>query len=164
MISRCHNKADPAYSFYGARGIEVCDRWRNSLDAFIEDMGEPPPGKTLDRVENDGPYSPDNCEWRTRKQQANNTRRNYLVTAFGVTRTLAQWQSHTGVNWATIRARLRNGVAPEIAVSPSKEMTLAELAREFGIKQNTLYQRLQKGWSLTDALHTPLRSAPTKRM
>jgi hypothetical protein len=78
MISRCR-PSGRAHKYYAGRGITICERWKNSFAAFLEDMGRCPPGLTLDRIDNSRGYDPGNCRWATRKQQSRNTRSNHII-------------------------------------------------------------------------------------
>lgn len=110
MIYRCHNPGDKAFVYYGARGIVVCDRWRESVLNFIEDMGpRPSPKHSVDRRENDGPYSPENCYWATQPEQMGHTRRSHWLTFNSETRILTEWAAIIGVSPCTIHSRLRKG-------------------------------------------------------
>lgn len=124
MIRRCSNPADRSFANYGGRGIFVCERWLECPQNFIADMGPRPLGGSLDRLDNDGPYSPENCRWATGTQQARNASFNRNITIHGVTKPLIEWAELSGVKRTTLRQRLRYGWSPERAVEqPVRALT-----------------------------------------
>lgn len=116
--ARCKNVNGADFPNYGGRGIKVCERWNNFVN-FLADMGEKPKGMMLERINNDGPYCPENCKWATRTEQNNNTRKNVFLTHEGRTQTLAQW------------------------------------AKELGLNDKLLYERISRKWSFQKALSLP---------
>lgn len=108
--ARCYRTTDPAYPRYGGRGIRVCERWLNSYGAFLRDMGRRPSGDhTIDRIDNDRDYTPENCRWATWNEQNRNRRSNRLLTIDGDTRTMAEWCELVGLNPKVLQWRLRAG-------------------------------------------------------
>lgn len=116
MKARCLNESAPYYKNYGGRGIKVCDRWKDSFENFLEDMGERPEGLTLERIDSNGNYEPSNCKWDNWTNQMNNRRVNRKVTYDGRTQTIAQWSREVGVDPSVIRNRLNSGASPEKAL------------------------------------------------
>jgi hypothetical protein len=104
MLDRCRTPSSQAYYLYGARGITVCKRW-HKFENFLADMGARPDGMELDRINNNGPYSPKNCRWTDRTTQIRNRRSTILVTHQGVTKTLSEWAEDLGVPYTTVQQR-----------------------------------------------------------
>ena len=113
---RCKSPTCKAYPNYGGRGLIFCDRWLNFAN-FLEDMGEKPDKMTLERIDNNKGYYPENCKWASRKEQSDNKRNNILVSAFGKTQTISQWADETGLSYVAIYLRLRKGKTHEESVT-----------------------------------------------
>jgi hypothetical protein len=106
MLQRCYDKNVSHYKRYGFKGIKVCERWKESFQNFLTDMGERPTGKTLERIDFNGNYETDNCEWKTPKEQANNKKSNFKIECFGQIKTLTQWSEEYRIPWSTLRKRI----------------------------------------------------------
>lgn len=105
MKQRCTNPKHKKWKDYGGRGIMVCDRWLNSFENFLADMGERPGGRTLDRREVNGNYEPNNCRWATPVEQARN-RRAFLIEFNGERRCLAEWAEVLGIKADILSKRI----------------------------------------------------------
>ena len=118
MKNRCYNPNDDYYHNYGGRGIKVCNRWRNSIDNFLEDMGMPPEGYTLDRKDNNKDYSPENCRWATNKEQGRNKSDTVWLEYGGRRVTRIDLAEEHGVDPNRLRQRLEKGWDLELALTP----------------------------------------------
>jgi hypothetical protein len=124
MRQRCSNPKAANYLGYGARGIKVCERW-NRFSNFIADLGPAPsPAHTLDRIDNNGDYTPENCRWADVLQQQNNRRNSVFIEAFGKRLTLAQWARETGLSRDIIKHRIFvMSMPPEQALGMKEKMS-----------------------------------------
>lgn len=170
MKTRCYNPNAGNYQFYGGRGIVVCDRWRESFLNFLDDMGKKPfPSASIDRYPDaDGPYSPENCRWASKKQQSQNSRKARMITYEGETLCVLDWAKRLGITHSTLRVRLDNWTiekALTAPATPSKQsmaqmlthdgntLSLKEWANKLGIPYSTLCYRLRNGWSIEKTLN-----------
>lgn len=126
MKNRCHRPERKDWHRYGGRGIIVCERWRSSLADFAKDVGEPPfPGAQLDRIDNDGNYTPGNVRWATSREQARNVKTNVWVEVDGVRLIWKDWAKRLGVSHQALsyRAKImrcREQAIRSIATTPLK--------------------------------------------
>lgn len=117
MKDRCRNPRNPGYARYGGRGIGVCERWAASFEAFFADMGPKPRGGSLERIDNDAGYSPENCVWTDAKAQSRNRSSNVFLTLDGVRMAAAAWAELLRVNPGLITERIGRGWSDEDALT-----------------------------------------------
>lgn len=113
MRTRCENPNYREFHLYGGRGIAVCEHWRDSFENFLADMGPRPKGMTIERIDVNSGYSPQNCKWASIIAQANNKRSNVLITYQGRTQTIAQWVRELGIPEKRAYWRASRGWADE---------------------------------------------------
>ncbi len=174
MKKRCYNPRSKSFKDYGQRGITVAPYWLNDFPRFLSDMGHRPPGGTLERINNNGPYAADNCRWAQKAEQGLNTRRNRRITFNGETLTLSQWASRLGESSQTLTKRLARGWSIEQALMlpgltdqtrrtntylefQGERLCVAEWARRLGVSSAVIFGRLKMGWSLERTLTTPVK-------
>jgi hypothetical protein len=119
MKARCYRETEPSYKNYGARGIKICDEWLNNFKAFYDwaiangysdDL-------SIERLDVNGDYCPENCTWIPLSEQTENRRCNIMITREGKTQSLNRWSRELGIPWATIRGRMKRGMSFEEAIS-----------------------------------------------
>lgn len=173
MIRRCTDSSYQCWPRYGGRGISVCERWLISVECFVADMGpRPSPKHSLDRIDNDANYEPENCRWATAREQAGNRRDNRTLTINGVTKVLAELSRESGIGHMTIIHRLDLGWPPEQAVfEPARHrytnddvrkmremvdsgMTYTEVAKSIGACRHDVSDYVNGRRKLLDSIST----------
>ena len=171
MKERCCNPNSAFYYNYGGRGIQVCDRWKNSFKLFLADIGTRPEGMSIDRIDNNGNYEPGHVRWATAKEQSRNRRSNCLVIANGVERLIFDIADETGIPATVIKKRLKRGWAIERAISEppqdfsersltvyGKTMLMCEWMKISGDTRKNISTRLERGWSDKQAIFGKLKT------
>jgi hypothetical protein len=161
MLMRCYNPKCSQYHNYGARGIIVCDEWLADPMVFVK-WGERAGfslGLTLERIDVNGPYSPQNCCFATKQAQARNRRNNLMIAWRGETKCLAAWCELLGCDVRRVSARLKSGMTTDEAFGPigrpltitvgDRTMSPQEWADEVGVTRFTIYRRYNLGLPIT---------------
>jgi len=117
MLKRCRNPKDKGWAHYGGRGISVCPQWHD-FSVFLADMGQPPDGLSLDRIDVNGDYCPANCRWATMHEQSRNKRNNHWVTYNGKAMILADAAKAAGLNPVIVLKRIKRGWPEEDIFKP----------------------------------------------
>ena len=164
MRSRCLNQNAHEYNNYGGRGIVICGEWLADFDNFADWAFESgyAEGLTIDRINNDGNYEPDNCRWITKGEQNRNKRTNVMIEYKGEKKCIRDWYRELNLPYCAIRKRIARGWSAEKAFTTplfDHQNTMSRLAAEHGISLGILYNRVNKlGWDLDEALNTPPNS------
>ena len=158
---RCLDETKPRYKDYGGRGIKICQEWLNSFDNFVEwalSSGYEI-GLTVDRIDNDGDYEPDNCRWLTKREQNRNKRTNLMVEYRGETKPLIVWCEELGLKYDPIHNRITKGWPVEEAFNrplASECESFSSICRRNGVNPCTARDRILKfGWGFDEAVSTP---------
>ncbi len=167
MKQRCDNKNNVAYKNYGGRGISYDKSWEK-FTKFYADMGDPPKGLTIDRIDNNGNYCKENCRWVSKKVQQNNMRTTIFLVMGGVRLSIHDWADKIGIDYEVLhgrhyklgwsdkrtlteKVRLKN----KLFLYKGKEYRIGELAKMVGLNTSTLSMRMSKqGWTLERAMKT----------
>lgn len=158
--SRSFNLNNDRWASYGGRGITMCPEWEN-FERFLSDMGPRPEGTSLDRIDNDGPYSKENCRWATAKQQQRNRR---AVVKLVPGKCIAECAEETGLPYGTLQTRITRGWDVNRALTEPvnvKSESFSAKLRAMGLPYAAVTTRLRRGWSMERALSTPIQQRTT---
>jgi len=177
MRARCNNPKNEKYPSYGAKGIKVCDRW-SVFANFLADMGNRPRGHTIDRIDGSKGYEPGNCRWATPKQQQRNIKTNVMIEIKGEKKTASEWSEISGISTRTILQRWRAGwtgdqmlnVRPftgnrinkmpcALLTALGETLSFSDWGVRFGLKPNTIRERIRRGIHPDDAVRLPTTRA-----
>lgn len=157
MKGRCYNPTDKKYNRYGARGIKICDEWLNNPSSFFEWAAQNgyKDGLSIDRIDNNGNYCPENCRWVDNKIQSNNKSTNVVIEHNGISKTISEWADVLGISYSTAKSRYKSGIfdklfdvknANEKLVTHSGvTKSIKEWAEFLGLNYSTVRARIRKG-------------------
>lgn len=180
MVRRCTVETEYRYDRYGGRGISVCPQWINDFECFLRDMGARPDGTTIDRIDNNGNYEPENCKWSTQIEQCSNMSSNVMITHEGITDHVTGWARRIGCKPSTLRQRIRSEWSISdmlnVPINPinksnvtryeynGESLTIPQWADRTGIPRNTIGNRIASGMTMSEALTMPYRKlGPRKK-
>lgn len=175
MKARTTNPNNTGFHRYGGRGIKCCERWMTSFQNFLDDMGcRPTLLHSIERIDNDGNYCPENCRWATKKEQARNRCSSRIISFNGVEKQLAAWAEEYNLTTNRLYKRLKEGWTMEQALSKpvrrltkgdqfriiefnGQKKTLKEWSVYCGIDIRTMRQRVNRGWTPERMMTTPIK-------
>lgn len=166
MKQRCYNQNGINYKYYGGKGIFICDEWLNDFEKFYEWSLQNgySDNLTIDRIDSNKEYSPENCKWSSKSEQAYNRSMSVKLTLNGETKYLTQWAKQLNIDKKTLSWRYNNGWSDEEILTRPRDYkenkltlngethSMSEWSRITGIKVATISYRMKKGWSVEDAL------------
>lgn len=162
MKSRCYSPSQTK-GYYKKDNIQVCERWKNSFENFIEDMGMMPSEEySIERIDYNKDYCPENCKWILQKEQSKNRRNILIYTYDGKTMILKDWARYLGLSYSMLHKRIKKGVPFEQAIKPDcygrlveingEKKTVSEWCEFYNLNKGDVFSRINRGWSREDAL------------
>jgi len=171
MKARCYSLCNKESGNYQKKDIQVCSRWKDSFENFIDDIGVSPSSKhSLDRIDNDKDYSPKNCRWALHDVQVKNRGSfNKIYTYKGETMVLKDWAKKLNINYTTLRKRIvSSGLSFEDAIKKDpfkklikykgKKKCLKDWCNELDLPYQTIVNRKHEGWSIEKCFETPIKN------